>query len=43
MFLTVLYAGFAALTFSFSHSIIEEHVTDEREEALAQAHHHHHQ
>lgn len=42
MFLTVLYAGFAALTFSFSHSIIEEHEEDEREEALAAAHHHHH-
>ena len=39
MFLTVLYAGFAALTFSFSHSIIEEHAADEREEALAAAHH----
>ena len=38
MFLTVLYAGFAALTFSFSHSIIEEHAADEREEALAAAH-----
>jgi len=42
MFLTVLYAGFAALTFSFSHSIIEEHLADEREEALHAAHHHHH-
>ena len=42
MFLTVLYAGFAALTFSFSHSIIEEHEADEREEAMAAAHHHHH-
>ena len=43
MFLTVLYAGFAALTFSFSHSIIEEHEADEREEAamMAAAHHHH--
>jgi hypothetical protein len=41
MFLTVLYAGFAALTFSFSHSIIEEHAADEREEALALAHHAH--
>lgn len=41
MFLTVLYAGFAALTFSFSHSIIEEHAADEREEALAAAHHTH--
>ena len=40
MFLTVLYAGFAALTFSFSHSIIEEHAADEREEALT-AHHPH--
>jgi hypothetical protein len=39
MFLTVLYAGFAALTFSFSHSIIEEHAADERDEALAMAHH----
>lgn len=46
MFLTVLYAGFAALTFSYSHSIIEEHLAEEREEALvAQSHkmtpHHH--
>ena len=32
MFLTVMYAGFAALTFSFSHSILEEHSHDEREE-----------
>ena len=45
MFLTVLYAGFAALTFSFSHSIIEEHAADEREEDLHHQHkmtpHHH--
>ena len=34
MFLTVLYAGFAALTFSFSGSILEELADDEREEAL---------
>jgi len=42
MFLTVLYAGFAALTFSFSHSIIEEHAADEREEALAASSHQYH-
>ena len=34
MFLTVLYAGFAALTFAFSSSILEEHAADEREEAM---------
>jgi hypothetical protein len=34
MVLTVLYAGFAALTFSFANSVIEEHENDEREEAM---------
>lgn len=34
MFLTVIYAGFAALTFSFSQSIIEEHADDLRDQAL---------
>jgi hypothetical protein len=33
MFLTVLYAGFAGLTFAFSKSILEELLIDEREEA----------
>lgn len=35
MFLTVVYAGFAALTFAFSHSIIEENNADAREESLS--------
>lgn len=34
MVLTVLYAGFAALTFAFSQSILEEMAADEHEEAL---------
>jgi hypothetical protein len=34
MFLTVIYAGFAALTFAFSHAIIEENNADAREESL---------
>lgn len=32
MFLTVLYAGFAGLTFAFSKSVLEELLVDEREE-----------
>ena len=35
MFLTVLYAGFAALTFAFSRSVLEELDQDERLDALA--------
>lgn len=35
IFLTVLYASFAALTFSFSNSVLEELAMDERQEALA--------
>lgn len=35
MFLTVIYAGFAALTFAFSHSIIEENNADAREESYS--------
>lgn len=31
MFLTVLYAGFAALTYAYSTSLVEEHALDERE------------
>ena len=31
MFLTVMYAGFAALTFAFSKSVLEELAEDERE------------
>lgn len=34
MFLTVLYAGFAALTFAFANAIMDEHAMDEREEAM---------
>lgn len=34
MVLTVLYFGFAALSFSFANSVIEEHEYDEREEAM---------
>lgn len=32
MFLTVVYAGFAALTFAFSSAVIEENNTDSQEE-----------
>ena len=32
MFLTVLYAGFAGLTFAFSKSLLEELLIDDREE-----------
>jgi hypothetical protein len=32
MFLTVLYAGFAGLTFAFSKSVLEELLVDDREE-----------
>jgi hypothetical protein len=35
MFLTVLYAGFAGLTFAFSKSVLEELVVDEREESAS--------
>jgi hypothetical protein len=34
MVLTVIYAGFAALTFAYSNCVIEEHIMDEREEAM---------
>jgi hypothetical protein len=34
MFLTVVYAGFAALTFAYANSIMDEHSFDEREEAM---------
>lgn len=34
MFLTVLYAGFAALTFAFSRTVLEELDEDERLDAL---------
>ena len=40
MFLTVMYAGFAALTFSYSHSILEEHSAEERQETFAGHLHH---
>jgi hypothetical protein len=33
MFLTVLYAGFAGLTFAFSQSVLEELLVDEREDS----------
>lgn len=33
MFLTVLYASFAALTFTYSKSIIEEHEADARQQS----------
>lgn len=35
MVLTLLYAGFAALTFSFAQGVIEEHEADELEPALS--------
>jgi len=34
MFLTVLYAGFAALTFAYANTVMAEHTMDEREEAM---------
>lgn len=34
MFLTVIYAGFAGLTFAYSKSVIEELMDDEREDAM---------
>ena len=34
VFLTVMYAGFAALTYAYSSSVIEEHTLDEREDHL---------
>jgi hypothetical protein len=44
MFLTILYAGFAALTYAFSTAILEELAADEREEAYnnTRSHLHHH-
>jgi hypothetical protein len=38
MFLTVLYAGFAGLSFAFSKSIIEELAEDEREDTGTNRH-----
>ena len=35
MVLTVLYAGFAALTFSFANGVIEEHLSDESENTVS--------
>jgi hypothetical protein len=32
--LTVLYAGFAALTFTFSSAVMEEHAHDAREQSM---------
>ena len=34
IFLTVLYAGFAALTFAYANAVINETAMDEREEAM---------
>ena len=34
MFLTVIYAGFAALTYAYANTIMSEHAIDEREEAM---------
>ena len=34
MVLTVLYAGFAALTLAYATNVIEEHAADEREETI---------
>eukprot|EP00934_Nitzschia_sp_Nitz4_P007779 Nitzschia sp. Nitz4//scaffold66_size103028//82300//83135//NITZ4_004510-RA/size103028-snap-gene-0.127-mRNA-1//1//CDS//3329556386//7769//frame0 len=34
MFLTVLYAGFAALTYTYATGVMEEHAIDEREEQI---------
>jgi hypothetical protein len=34
MVLTVIYAGFAALTFAYSNGVIDEYIMDEREEQL---------
>lgn len=48
MFLTVLYAGFAGLTFAFSKSVLKELEEDERDDGqqmyhnMLQNHHHHH-
>jgi hypothetical protein len=39
MFLTVVYAAFAALTFAFSHAIIEENNADAREEFISSRSH----
>jgi len=40
MFLTVLYAGFAALTFAFSKAVLSEMAADEHEDALASTRNH---
>lgn len=37
IFLTVMYAGFAALTFAYSNTVMNEHAMDEREEAMFSA------
>jgi hypothetical protein len=46
MFLTVLYAGFAGLTFAFSKSVLEELLDDEQEEIarnkILSSHNNHH-
>jgi hypothetical protein len=46
MFLTVLYAGFAGLTFAFSKSVLEELIDDDREEMsrnkIISSHNNHH-
>jgi len=34
MVLTVLYAGFAALTLAYATNVIDEHAVDERDEAI---------
>jgi hypothetical protein len=34
MVLTVIYAGFAALTFAYSNGVIDEYIMDEREEQM---------
>mmetsp|Transcript_18963 Transcript_18963/g.31437 ORF Transcript_18963/g.31437 Transcript_18963/m.31437 type:complete len:262 (+) Transcript_18963:15-800(+) len=39
MFLTVLYAGFAATAYAFSHSVLEENEADEQQQSQSQHHH----
>ena len=34
MFLTVIYAAFAALTFVYANGVMDEHAIDQREEAM---------
>ena len=34
MVLTIIYAGFAALTFAYSNGVIDEYILDEREEQM---------